>query len=134
MHVINALAGKDIKDYKSFSITYNNYSTEPVVVNVDMKDITSDIRYLRIYKLIGNELVEIDYNYNNKTVSFELSSNNNIIFVNEKNFVESNFVAIITVLSLCIASLLIISILTIIHFRKIKKSKKINYFIDNQSN
>jgi len=134
LYVINALAGRDIKSYKGININYNNYSTEPVTVNVDMKDITNDVRYLKIYKLIGNELVEVEYTHKNNCVSFELSSNNSVIFVNEKNFVESNIVAIIIVFSLCAVALVIITILTIIHSRKIKKSRKISYIIDNQSN
>lgn len=129
-NVEKVLEDENIKEYTTLNFTYTNFSTEPVKVSVKTDGLLDSTKYLKLYKVSGQELQEIEFTLEGDVISFMLSANSEIVFVEENTKVYTFRIQIITICSLAVACLILIVVFAIISSRQsnpylfINKNKK----------
>ena len=122
LNIVNAVADMDFKSYNSFKVDYQNYSNQPVTIKIHNSN-GIDTESLAVYRVVNNQLEEIDYSITNNLITFELYGFDEILIV-EKDNINSSFIITITLLSLGGVIILLAIILFTINYRK-KKHKQI---------
>lgn len=122
--IANLLIDEDIKTFKCMSLSYSSYSQDPVKISVPVKDVVGNSKYLKVFKLINGELVELDYTIENNLVTFNLNSGGDIVFVEEQSMLYKNRFAIMIVSILAVLSVITSVAFVLTHHKK--KNKLVN--------
>jgi len=104
IHVDTALEGENIKGYTTLEFIYTNYSTSPIKVSIKSSGVVSDTRYLKVYRVVGTELEEIDFDLDGDIITFNLSSNSAIVFAEGNTKAYTYRFAIGTICALALLS------------------------------
>jgi hypothetical protein len=96
------LEDKNVKSYTSLNFAYTNYSTDSIQVSVKAGDIVSSTKYLRLYRVSGDSLEEVEYSLKGGLIIFNLSSNSEIVFVEGNTIAYTYRFAIYTIYGLTV--------------------------------
>jgi len=99
-YVSGALDDKDVKNYTTLNFTYTSYTTEPIKVSVKSSDVVSDTMYLRVYRVVGESLEEVEYSLDGNLIVFNLSSNGDIVFAEGYTMTHTYRFVIVTIYAL----------------------------------
>lgn len=120
--IINLMSTQDHESYTSYNIEFSDFTTKSVTVSVVAETVTTNVKYLKIYKVEDGKLINIKYTTSKNNIVFELSQDEQLIFVQENTSVQKNIFPIILVSIISTISLITIAIFVTIHKRKTRKT------------
>ena len=119
INIINAIADKDFESYSSYKFKYQNYSLDPVTVKIQNKN-SFNAENLTIYRIVNDNLEEIDFKISNNVITFQIQGNEEILFIESKSSFGN--IILITVIILIAAA----GIGTLTGYIVLKNKKKKN--------
>jgi hypothetical protein len=123
VEIVNLVSNLEVKDYLAINMSCVNYQDEPMTVTIDVRDITEELKYLKVYRVKDNKLESVDYTGTGSIITFVSNCNEEIIFVEEYSFVYIHRVEI-NIIVICAISCLILT--AVICVLSNKSKKKIN--------
>ena len=123
--IVNLVSKLNVKNYVALDLSCVNYSDELMTISIDSKDFAEHIKYFNVYRVKNNKLEEVEYIISGNIISFKSNCNEEIVFVEQHNYMYRHRAVIYTIIVLAVVSLGLIVSIAIVDIVSRKKYLKV---------